>query len=576
MKRSRSILFYGLLIIGLFSIYFSSLHHNFTHLDDHVQVVENLSIRSIDIESITHIFSSTTVGMYQPLTTLFNAIIYQNFGLNAFYYHFLSLLFHLFNSILVFKLLSYFFKSKNLSFFLSFLFAFHPMQVESVAWVSALSSLTFTFFFLASIFSYFNYRKSYKKKFYYIALVLFILACLSKSSAVILPIILILFELFQGDKVRSIWKNKISFLFVSIFFGIITLLSRESAGHLSDLSENFDWIDRIFLVSHSILFYPFTFLFPFKLSAFYPYPEIENSSLPILYYLSPIVLVGLSILIYKFKSNRKIWFGTIFYFIGIALVLQIIPVGNQITTDRYIYLPMFGLLIILASVLSKLQDKKAFNVLFLIPLFLGFLSFERSKIWKNDEQLWKSVLEEYPNVSQAYNNLGSSALENKKPQEAFNYFDKAIQLQPSYADAYSNRGNLYSQSGKSSEAIKDYSKAIALKEHADAYFNRGNEFSKVGDLNSAVVDYTKSLSLTPKSDTYTNRAFAYLKLNKTALAKNDLNQALTIDAKFDRAIFLMGLIERNSGNQQLACQFFQKAMSLGNVNAKSAYLKSCR
>lgn len=576
MDRRRSILFYGLLVIGLFSIYFSSLHHNFTYLDDHVQVVENTSIRSLDVESIIDIFSRTTVGMYQPVTTFFNAIIYQFFGLNAFYYHFSSLIFHLLNAFLVFRLLDHFFKSENLKIFLTLLFVFHPMQVESVAWVSAFSSLTYTFFFLCSLLSFLSYRNSKKKKLYYASIALFILACLSKSSAVILPIILILFELYRGVGVKSIWKDKVPFLLLSVCFGVITLISRESAGHLSDLSLNFNWLDRFFLVSRSILFYPFKFIFPLHLSAFYPYPELENGALPLLYYLSPLLLLGSVFLIFKFKHHKKVWFGGTFYLAGIALVLQVIPVGNQMTTDRYIYLPMVGLLILLGSLLSKFTHKKAFHFLFLIPLFLGFLSYNRSKIWENDERLWKSVLEEYPNVSQAYNNLGSYALENKNPQEAFRYFDQAIQLQPTYADAYSNRGNLYSQSGQSAEAIKDYSKAISLKEHADAYFNRGNEFSKMGDLNSAIEDYTKSLLLAPKADTYTNRAFVYLKLKKTNLAKKDLSQALERNATYDRAIFLLGLIEQNSGNRQQACQLFQKAMALGNTSAKSAFLQSCR
>ena len=256
-------------------------------------------------------------------------------------------------------------------------------------------------------------------------------------------------------------------------------------------------------------------------------------------------------------------------------MLQFVPFGNQITTDRYIYLPLFGLLLILGSALQKVKESNLL-VAAVIPIFiLTTTSFKRVQIWQNDQTLWESVIETHPTVSQAYNNLGSFALKQNQSQQAFNYFNQAIQIQPNYADAYSNRGNLYAQAGNSSAAIKDFDTAIRLRPHADAYFNRANEFSNLNRLNEAISDYSESIKLDPRADSYTNRAFAYLKIQKVTLAQQDLKKAQQINPRYARAYFLEGIIEQNIGNKNAACSAFLKAANLGEANARKTYNQNC-
>lgn len=576
MNLKENILHPFLLTLFAVFIYFSGINFQFTFLDDYVQVVENPYIKSFDFNSLKGIFSHFFVGMYQPLTTTFYTIVYSFFGLNPAAYHTLSLLFHIANGILVFKLLHSWLGSNKLSFILSLIFIAHPMQVESVAWISALSTLVFTFFTLLSCLFYLRYYSDKSNKNYLLCLLLFVLACLSKSSAVILPILLLGIDFLQHRKFElKALLEKAPFFIVSLLFGIITLVGRETAGHLSDLSVDFNLIDRIFLVSHSILFYPFKFLLPINLSAFYPYPELINNSLPISYYLSlPILLSMLALLIWQ-RKNHSLLFGMFWFFVGLILVLQLVPVGNQITTDRYIYLPMVGLLLIIGNFLKKLLSEKVLLILLLIPIILGIMSFSRTQIWENDETLWKSVIEVEPNVSQAYNNLGSYVLKQNKSKLAFGYFNQAIQIQPNYADAYSNRGNLYAQAGNSAAALNDFNIAIQLKPHADAFFNRANELSKQNKLQEAILDYSKSIDLAPKVDSYTNRAFAYLKLGQFEAAQKDLNIAIKIDVRYSRSYFLYGLLEQRLGNKNGACNYFSKASKLGEVNATAALQQYC-
>lgn len=575
MLSRRYSLYFVILFVANVLCYIGSVNQGFTYLDDHVQVVENPYIQSFGLTNLKTLFSSSVVGMYQPITSSLYALVIGLFSKDALYFHLLSLLFHILNTFLVFKVLETFFSHKKLTLLLSLVFALHPMQVESVVWVSAFSTLSSTFFLLVAFLCYKRFYGNKKNSAYLYSLLFFLLACFSKSAAVILPLLLILFDCYQNKTISFNWKNKIPFFLLSILFGIITLSTRESAGHLSDLSISFNWFDRIFLVAHSILFYPFTFWLPIKLSAFYPYPELINDRLPILYYLSPAILIALTFFIIKQRKHVHIWFGALWFLVGIILVLQLVPFGNQITTDRYIYLPMVGLLIITGTWVQQFTSKKWFLLLFIIPFFFGVTSVQRSKIWENDETLWKSVIKEYPNVSQAYNNLGSFALQNNQTQAAIQYYNQAIQLQSNYADAYSNRGNIYAQYGDSEKAIADYNKAISLKDHADAYFNRANEFSKLNNFDAALADYTKSIEIEAKADTYTNRALVYLKTSKPQYAEKDLKSAIQINPYYDHAYFLYGLMLLRQKQMDLACSYFRKAAGLGNSSAKATILQHC-
>ena len=297
--------------------------------------------------------------------------------------------------------------------------------------------------------------------------------------------------------------------------------------------------------------------------------------MPITYYLSPLLLIAFAFVCWKYKIHQVIQFGVLFYLIGIALVLQLIPVGNQITTDRYIYLPMLGLLIILGFFLNKVQDKKVKILLLLVPLAFAFLSFERSKIWQNDETIWLDVLSKNPKVAQAHNNLGSYYMQAGKAQKALNHFNIAIREKPYYADAFSNRGSLYAQLEKSDEAMRDFNQALKLRPHADAYFNRANELVKAKDLNSAIADYTASIKLAKSADVYTNRAFAYAQIGKIELATKDLETAIKLDPTYGQAYFLFGMILNTQGQKQAACIKLKKAMTLNHTKAKQAWEQIC-
>ncbi len=569
----KNLLLYLLILLGLVFIYKHSLNYDFTHWDDYEQVVENLNIHNLSFSKTAEIFSSTTVGMYQPITTFIYAIIYKIAGSDAFNFHLASLVFHWLNCILLIQLLRFFKLDFIPTTIAATLFAFHPMQVESVAWVSAFSTLTFTFFSLTSIL-FFIHKKGSNSK-YWLSLTFFLLACLSKSAAVFLPVFL-LFLLHTNP--FHIKKKEVAlmvpFFLISFAFGIITILSRESAGHLSDISQSFSLFERVFLVSHSYLFYCTKFILPFDLSAFYSFPDAEPT-LPILYYLSPIAIAFLLYAIWKLREKKEIIIGFALYTLSLLLVLQIIPVGSQITTDRYIYFPMIGILLAFIPLLKLINNKLSY-ILLLVPAFLAFKSHHRTKVWENDKTLWTDVINKNADVPQAYNNLASFELEENNLEKALLNVNKAIILKPNYADAIANRGNIYSQIGQNDLAFKDFEKAIQLKPHADAYFNRGNLYTQTAQFNKAVNDYSQSIKLKASPDAFTNRAFCYLQLNNERNALQDLNFTIQQYPKFSSAYYLRGMLFIKKKKKIEACQNLSKASELGNKQAKEAISKFCQ
>ena len=180
MGKSKSFISLAAILFLCILVYASSLSHPFSNLDDQVQVTENPDIRELGWANIEKIFSSTYVGMYQPLTTLVNAVIYSFSQLNPFAYHLLALILHLLNSILVFVLLRKFLQDPAVSLLLTGIFCLHPMQVESVAWVSASSSLLFGFFYLLALWNYLRFREEENQmKYLFLSLLFFLLSCLS-------------------------------------------------------------------------------------------------------------------------------------------------------------------------------------------------------------------------------------------------------------------------------------------------------------------------------------------------------------------------------------------------------------
>jgi protein O-mannosyl-transferase len=562
-------------------VFSPSLNDGFTNWDDNFYVTQNPLVINNSVPVAT-IFKTPVDLNYHPLTVLSLALNYQNGKLDPSGYHLENLILHLLNTILVF-LFIYLLTRRNLlmAAIVSLFFGIHPMHVESVTWVSERKDVLYVFFFLSGLIAYLRYSETKKIAWYFFTLLLFILSCLSKGMAVVFPVILLLVDYLKGVKWKwRILLEKIPFFILSIVFGIIAVKSQ--AGQAMVSIQSFNFLQQILFASYAALMYIVKLFVPYKLSAFYPYPDtFSPNGIPLIFYLSPfIVLVLLAAVVYFFlKKEKEIVFGLLFYFVSVALVLQFVAVGAAIIADRYSYLSYIGLLFIAAYLINKVwQNKSRVLALMKYPVMLiviigavtfSFQTYSRTQVWKDSDTLWSDVVNNYTEVPTAYFNRANYYYDINQIDKAVSDYTSALQSghidNDSYKKIYYDRGLLYYTYYKKYDlSIADYTKAIAIDDtFRRGYYNRGLVYTEVGKYDSAIVDFGTAIKLYPGYvDAYSNRGAAYFKEGKVNLALDDYNTAIAL-APANAAIYNnQGSAYLNSGKTGLALADYNRAIAL--------------
>jgi len=453
--------------------------------------------------------------MYQPLTTLSYALNFKITGMDPAGFHAGNLLFHLLNTILVFLFIRVISKKTTAGLLSALFFGIHPMFVESVAWVSERKDVLYTFFFLLSLIFYVEYAD--KKKglpYLFLSFLMFVCSVLSKSTAILLPFILILTDWFLKRKFD--WKQlseKVPFLIISIIIALVTLYSQYTAEFNDFTAYQYNLFDRLFLVAYSLLFYLLMFFVPVKFSCIHPYPDKTGLFLPYGYYLAFVVLIILIIVLYRFiksrqPETRKMYiFGASFFIIMFILFIQIIPLpGFSVAAERYSYMPYIGLFFIFSMIISNflekfesLKNRNKYFLYLVISIFVVFYSvttYHRNKVWKSNFSLFSDAIKKHPEAAMPYNNRGLAYAQTADLQMAILDFNKAIELKPYFATYHYNRGNALLAEQNYPMAIQDYTASIRYNSHnAEASFiNRGIAYQESGFAISSFIDLAAAIN----------------------------------------------------------------------------------
>jgi len=548
-------------------IYFKSLNNQLTNWDDDKYITNNPGITTLHGDSVSYTlkksFTSYVMGNYHPLTMVSYCVEYRYFGLNPKPYHITNLIVHLLNTVLIMAFIWLLSKQKWVAFIVALLFAVHPMHVESVAWVAERKDVLYTFFFMLALCSYLFYLKNNKwnKLYYALTLVMFILSVLSKGMAICLPITFFAVDYFLERKYsHKTIVEKIPFLIIAIIFGLVSIEAQKSLQAVLDI-QHYKVFDRILFSSYAVMMYFIKFLAPVNLSNYYNYPLRYNGWYPIVFYVAPFVLIVLLFLIYKSeKLGREFWFGFGFFFITIATVLQILPVGGAIISDRYTYIPYIGLFFIIARLLNKLIENKnnqldkykvpAISIFIGLVLMLSVLTYKRTMVWKDSVTLLSDAIQKsdidplmYMGRSQAYNLTG----QYQKSIDDCNRFFALNYLYPDVltdAGMYYNRGIANYRLGKYNEALNDLNTIIKLqKDYPSALYFRGQVYCKLGNNEQAIKDFTAAIELKNDiAEQYNDRGLSYFELGKYNEAMNDYNKAIALKPTFGYAYLNKGMI----------------------------------
>lgn len=559
----------------------------FLNIDDDVYFTNNPFIKSLSLENIRAIFTQPYGGNYHPVTTLIEAIEYKFFKMNASSYHFVSLVTHLINSVLVFILAGKFLNKIEFKAIVATIFALHPMHVESVAWISDKTDLYYTFFFLLGMLSYLKYIHSGKRALLVPTFIYFALSILCKPAAIAFPFILILIDFYFGKKFNKEAVYKIPFFVLASIFGYITYFTLHVDTKLSVyLMPDYSLMERFFVANYTFCYYIYQFVFPLGLSALHLAPK----EIPFYFYLTPIFTAAILYLVYKsLKYGREIMFGFLFYLFTIGLVLQIIPSGYTIVAERYSYLPYFGLAFILAHLIS-LADKKEIhlpkaisgNYKIILYIFMGFLivlTFLRTNEWKDLESINKNIADRNPNSAYAQLSAVYIAMGTSNTEMALKYLDAAEQTGVENPELLMMKGKAYYQLQKNSEAMKNFQKArnAGSKENElDNFlalsFFANNNFDSAAAYFSKVIEKDTALS----AENLRNRAICNYYLENFQRAIDDYSLILTVDSTLGNVYSERGVCFQKINDLEKACADWHLAVKYGYDECKKDIEENCK
>ena len=544
-----------------------SLNHGFVNWDDDIYVTNNPDIAAFTLKNLANIFSSTYVGNYQPLTMLAYMAEFHFFRLNAAAYHSTSLALHIVNVALVFSLFLALSRHHLTSLLVAFLFAVHPFRVESVAWIAEQKDLLSALFYLLSLRFYVSYLEQKRPTSYWLCMLSLLGSLLAKPMAVSQPFVLILIDyLSSGRFDKKTLPRKVPFFAVVAVFSILAFVAQKSA--MPDLHE-ISTFQRLCVPFYGLFFYAAKTLVPLRLCSLYPLPPNLSAATTWVLFAAPLLVLGGASAVYYLRgSSRALVFGLLFYVVTLLPVLQIVPIGDAIVSERYAYIPALGLYFPFAAWCRFLLEEKLRNrwkaILGLgISAAIGALAcatYYRCDVWKDSLSLWNDVLAKFPSAV-PYNYRGGAYILSGKYDRAIEDFNQAIGLDPRYVKAYDNRGFAYLAKRDYDRAIESHTEAIRINPmDALAYNNRGLAYKHKADYGRALADFENAIKLEPAPLLYNNCGATRDALGEHERAIEDFNEALKLKPDYSpayfnrgRSLWAMGRHEQALGDLKTAC-----------------------
>ncbi|HEY3973259.1 MAG TPA: tetratricopeptide repeat protein [Candidatus Sulfotelmatobacter sp.] len=503
------------LAVATLILYSSTGSHPFTNYDDPGYVLENSHVKKgVTWETLNWALTTTEQGNWHPLTWFSHALDCQFFGLDASGHHWTSVAIHALNVVLLFLLLQRITGATFRSFLVAALFAFHPLNVESVAWVAERKTVLSTLFFLLTLGAYGYYAMQVGLKRYSLVAGLFVLGLAAKPMLVTLPFVLLLMDYWPLCRIQG-WSppsqfpsvqesfsrlvvEKLPLMALSAGSAVVTVMAQRT--NLAP-SEQFSFAMRLENAAYSYWMYLAKAFWPMRLALYYPHPA---NSLPAWQWIgATLFLVAVSALVWRQASSRPYLLVGWLWFLGTLVpVLGIVQVGAQGMADRYAYIPLIGIFVAVVwgvKLPAHVAAQAAAGAIVLVPLFV--VTWRQIGYWKSDYDLWSHTLAVTENNLIAEDKLGVALQAMGRQQDAITHFANAARLNP--LDPLSNfsLGADLHWHGRLQDAIPHYE--VTIKEttdarlQADAYQNLGAAYLQMGERAQARENFLLALKANP-------------------------------------------------------------------------------
>lgn len=558
-------------------VFSGGFSNEFIEWDDQIYITNNFLVTQPSWANFFKAFRTTVALNYHPVTIIslmLNAAISGSSTATPFIIT--NTLIHAINVVLTFYL-AWLLSNRNwfVAIFTALLFSVHPMRVESVTWVSERKDVLYGFFFLAGTITYIRYLDTQQRKWFIWSFVLFVLSCLSKAQAVVLPVVILLVDFGRGRELNmKLITEKWAFWVVALFFGLVAV-DIQSGGNFHGLTQTvgetkkaldlqvFTLVERLLFALYGFMMYCYKLLFPFNLSGFYPY-EKDSGNAQYYFYGIPFFVVVVALTVLSLRKTKVVVLGMGFFFVTVALVLQFISVGAAIMADRYTYIPYFGLFFLIAMALGTLISKRPslqyliMGVAFAFVALCSYLTTQQIKVWHDTGSFFGQITKVFPTDHRAYSTRGRYLGMNGKMDEGIKDLETSIKLGNTDPTTFENLGTAYGMKGKTQEAIDMFTKAIANGSGVNAYINRAVGYLS-SDPQKAIADYEKAITLDAEQapGIRTNLAVAYLNTGNSQKAIEILNVVIdqdgnkTVNNYFNRSVAYLQLGNRNACIQDL-------------------------
>lgn len=514
---------------------------------------------------------------YYPLTHSLFWLEYHLWGDSTLGYHFVNILLHFFSTLLLVFIL------RRLlipgAWFVAAIFALHPVQVESIAWISELKNALSGVFYLSALLTYLHYDKTRKRKPYSIALSLFILGLLSKSVIATLPVSLLIIFWWKRGKID--WKNDIvpllPFFTIGIASGIFTAWVEHN--FIIGVEANtftLTFIERGLIAGRVIWFYVYKLLWPLNL--IFTYPRWDVSQAIWWQYLFPVATVAIAGALWKLRNYSRAPFAAFLYFAATLFpalgFFNVYPFRYSFVADHFQYLACIGPIALAIGISLKiniLKEKFRWMLCIIILLVLSALTWKQSKMYIDAETLYRTTIKKAPNCLMAHNNLGAILEAKGKTDEAIVHFRKTLEINPDFAEAWNNLGNASSHIGQIDDAMTDYQKALSINpNYAEAHNNLGTILATTGHLDEAIAHYRKALEIKPIfAEAWNNLGDALLQTGQVDEAMLNFKRALEYNPEYAEAHYNLGNILLKYRQINEAIEQFTKALEI-NPNYEKA------
>jgi protein O-mannosyl-transferase len=487
------------IVTATLAAFWPGLHNQFLNWDDDRNFLDNSAFQGLGLEQLRWAWSTYHLGVWQPLSWLLLSLQYQLGGLNPVLYHAFSLALHILNAV-VFYLLTV----KILQIASSrtepisqavlrgcaaagtVLFAVHPLRVEAVAWISCQPYLPAALFYMLSVLAYLHGHHNDAERRGHLtwlaaAFALYLLAVMSKAVAVSLPVVLLILDIYPlrrwggqkgwlGEAAARIWAEKLPFIVVAIVASVWAAQAKDC--NESRVSFSLAAMDaRLAQSAYGLVFYVQKTIAPTHLI---PYYDLAGD-LRLLTWRYALCAGGILAAAISLIFLRRRWPAALAAWLAYALILLpnlgIVQISRQLVTDRYSYIAIMPLMMLLAGAAFKFcasvhrQPVVARNALLVVlaVCVLGLCSASRRQalIWRDSVSLWQATLAVAPDCAVAECNLGTAFLQNEKYRDASLHLSRAIELDPRFAFAWANLGTVYNKARRHGDAVICFENALA-------------------------------------------------------------------------------------------------------------------